>query len=60
MVLLSAAAVAEAAFSQAALWSDLGVIDFGPASGGLWALARAPLLAATLAVTLLIARRELS
>lgn len=50
LVLLSGAAVAEAAFSQGLLWA-------GPASDGLWALARLPLFVATGFITVLIVRR---
>jgi hypothetical protein len=50
MVLVSASASSEAAFSQSMLWS-------GDAPDATWALARLPLLAATTFVSVLIVRR---
>lgn len=53
LVVLSGAAVAEAAFSQSVLWSDS--IDVLPDIA--WALLRLPLLAGTALLSAIIARR---
>ncbi len=50
LTLVSAAAVAEAAFSEALFWG-------GGLSAEAWALVRLPLLAATLFISILILRR---
>ena len=57
LALLSAAAVAEALFSQALLWSQEGRGALGQLSPGMWALLRLPLLAATVFISVLILRR---
>lgn len=55
MLLVSGAALAEVAFSQALLWWRHGA--FPELSVGGWALVRLPLLVATAFVSLLILRR---
>lgn len=55
LVVVSAAAAVEAVFSQALFWSERDLI--GALSPEEWALLRLPLLAATLFISLIIARR---
>ena len=57
LALVSAAAVAEALFSQALLWSQEGEGALGQLTPGTWALFRLPLLAATVFISVLILRR---
>ena len=54
---LGAAAVAEALFSQALFWSRGGLFEV---SDGVWALARVPLLLATVCISAIVLRRVLS
>ena len=56
LVLLSAAAVVEAAFSQGLFWSQRGVLP-GELSPEAWAVARLPLLVATVFISILVLRR---
>lgn len=57
LALLSGAAVAEALFSQGLFWWWRGLAPLGEPSAEAWALARLPLLAATLFLSLLVVRR---
>ena len=57
LALVSAAAVAEALFSQALLWSRDGGGTLGQLPPGMWALLRLPLLAATVFISVLVLRR---
>jgi hypothetical protein len=57
LALVSAAAVAEALFSQALLWSQEGGGALGQLSPGMWALLRLPLFVATVFISVLILRR---
>ncbi|MCH8850183.1 MAG: hypothetical protein IIC89_05090 [Chloroflexi bacterium] len=58
LTLVSAATVVEALFSQSLFWPDRGSSMDGQTSAALWALARLPLLLATLFISAIIARRE--
>ncbi|OGO50019.1 MAG: hypothetical protein A2148_02910 [Chloroflexi bacterium RBG_16_68_14] len=60
LALVGGAAVVEAIFSQALFWSQQEVGLAGQLSPGLWALARLPLFAATLSISVIILRRLLS
>jgi hypothetical protein len=55
LVFVSLAAVVEALFSQGLFWSERGVLA-GP-SAEVWALARLPLLIATVFISILVVRR---
>jgi len=57
LALLGVAAIAEALFSQALLWSRGGLFEV---SDGVWALARVPLLLATVSISAIVLRRVLS
>lgn len=57
LTMISAAEVVEAGFSQALFWWGPQLSSFGELSAGGWALARLPLLAATLLVSILVLRR---
>ena len=57
LALVSAAAVMEALFSQALFWWQQGLSPLGELSPGGWALARLPLLAATVFISMLVLRR---
>ena len=58
LTLVSAATVMEALFSQWLFWPDRGSSLDGQTAAALWALARLPLLLATLFISAIIARRE--
>ena len=60
LVLLSAAVVVEAAFSEGLFWAQQGGVWFGDLSPGVWALVRLPLLVATLFISAIVLRRVLS
>lgn len=57
LVLVGAAAVSEAAFSQGMLRIHDQLLALGDASGAIWALARLPALLATAFITTIVLRR---
>ncbi len=57
LALVSSTAVVEALFSQALFWWQQGLSPLGELSPGGWALARLPLLAATVFISMLVLRR---
>ena len=57
LVLLSIAAVVEAAFSQGLFWSQRGTLTLGSLSAGEWAALRLPLFLATVVLAAIVVRR---
>ena len=60
LVLIGVAATTEAAFSQGMLHLHDQLVALGDVSDAIWALARLPLLLATLFITTIVLRRMLS
>ena len=57
LVLVSLAAVVEAIFSQRLFWWQQGVAPFTELSTGAWALARLPIFASMVLISVVVVRR---